>query len=259
MIGAVEAGPRVSFGTIDLLLRDREMMVAKIKSGNVVEILKTMTLTIAVAMAIVGAALGSYRGGEQILYAAIKLPLVLLGTAALSAPALTAIGAALGRKSRLASDLALVMSALAFGALLVVAFTPLIMLGRAMEVSYHEMILGTVAVFAVGGIAALSMVIRALAVEQGKGWRTALCGLCLVFVMVGGQLSWALRPYLVRPRTPEIVFVRDVEGSLFDAVIGALRSARGIYDRDEAPVPGLTPAFDFDLRGPVSSSDEVAP
>lgn len=238
MIG-VEAAPRVSFGTIDMLLRDRDLMLAKIKSGNVGEIIRTMTLTIAVAMAIVGAALGSYRGGEQILFAAIKLPVVLLGTAALSAPALTAIGAALGRRSALAIDLALVMSALARGALLIAAFTPLVMLGRAMDASYHEMILVTVGIFAIGGFAALSMVVRALAIEAAPGWLTAVTGLCIVFTLVGGQLSWALRPYLVRPKTPEIVFVREVEGSLFDAIVGAAQSAQGIYHRDSAPVPGL--------------------
>lgn len=256
MIGAVES-PRgaVSFGTIDVLLRDRDLMLSKIKSGNVGEIIRTMTLTIAIAMAIVGAALGSYRGGEQILYAAIKMPLVLLGTAALSAPALTAIGGALGRKSKFATDLALVMSALAFGALLVAAFTPLIMLGRSIEASYHEMILGTVAVFTVGGVAALTMIVRALSIEASKGWITAVAGLCLVFVMVGGQLSWALRPYLVRPRAPDAVFVRDVEGSLFDAVVGAVRSARGIYDRDEAPVPGLESAPV--IQGPRSVLEET--
>ncbi len=237
MIGAVETSRGVvSLGTIDLLLRDRDRMLTKIKTGNVGEILRTMTVTIAVAMMIVGAALGSYRGGEQILYAAIKLPLVLLGTAALSAPVLTAIGSALGRRSRLAVDFALVMSALAFGALIVVAFTPLIMLGRAVDISYHHMILATVAVFAIGGLAALLMIVRAMSIEGGKGWRTSVAGLCIVFVMVGGQLAWALRPYVLRPRTPEIVFVRDVEGSLFDAIVGAVRSARGIYYRDEAPL-----------------------
>ena len=241
MIGTldVSSGPaRVSLGTIDLLLRDRDIMLARIRSGNVAAILRTMIATIAVSMAIVGAALGSYRGDEQILYAAIKLPLVLLGTAALSAPALTAIGAALGRRSRLSSDLALVMSALAFGALLLAACTPLIMLGRAIELSYHQMILATVVMFAIAGLAALKMIVHALSIEQGPGWRSAIVGLCTVFVLVGGQLSWALRPYLVRPRTPDVPFVREVEGSLFESVTGALQSARGIYSRDSAPLPG---------------------
>jgi hypothetical protein len=230
------AEPRVTLGTIDLLLRDRALMLARIHHGSVAPILKTMTATIAVAMAIVGAALGSYRGGEQILYAAIKLPLVLLGTAALSAPALTAIGVALGRKPRFASDLALVMSALAFGALLLCACTPLIMLGRAAELPYHQMILLTVACFAIAGFASLHMVIKALATQGTKRWVSPLVGLCIIFTLVGGQLSWALRPYLVRPRAREVVFVRDIEGSLFDAIMTTSRSSRGKFFRDEAPL-----------------------
>jgi len=245
MIGALETPsvnvPR-SLGTIDLLLRDREVMLARIRAGtNLASLLKTMVTTIALTMAIVGAALGSYRGGVQIGYAAVKLPLVLLGTAALAAPALTAVGRAAGRRSRLVQDLALVMSALAFGALLLVAGTPLILLGRAIDLSYHQMILMTVSMFGIAGLSALVMIINAVAVESmrdgSRGWRTAVLGLCIVFVTVGGQLSWALRPYLVRPRTPDVPFVRAKEGSLFDAITGAVQSARGIYEREEAPVP----------------------
>ncbi len=245
MIGALET-PSVSIprslGTIDLLLRDREVMLARIRAGtNLAAILKVMIATIAVTMVIVGAALGSYRGGVQIAYAAVKLPLVLLGTAALSAPTLTAIGRAVGRRSNLVQDLALVMSALAFGALMLVAGTPLILLGRAIDLTYHQMILMTVSMFGVAGVAALHMIIRAVSIENlrdgTRGWRTAVFGLVIVFVTIGGQLSWALRPYLVRPRTPEVPFVRAIEGSLFDAITGAFQSARGVYSRDEAPLP----------------------
>lgn len=238
MIGALEA-PAPTLGLIDQLLRDRDAMLSRIAAGrDLAAVTRAMVATIAIAMAIVGAALGSYRGGVQIGYAAIKLPLVLLGTAALSAPALTAIGASLGRRARLSADLALVVTALAFGALMLAACTPLILLGRAMDLSYHRMILGTVGVFALAGVASLRMIIHALSVERGPGRGSAIVGLCIVFALVGGQLSWALRPYLVRPRADEVVFVREVEGSLFDAISGAVRSARGIYLRDRAPLPG---------------------
>jgi hypothetical protein len=238
VIGAMEA-PAPALGMIDQLLRDRDSILARIAAGrDLAAIMRAMVATIAIAMAIVGAALGSYRGGVQIGYAAIKLPLVLLGTAALSAPALTAIGASLGRRARLSADLALVVTALAFGALMLAACTPLILLGRAMDLSYHRMILGTVGMFALAGIASLRMIIHALSVERGPGRGSAIVGLCIVFALVGGQLSWALRPYLVRPRAEEVVFVREVEGSLFDAISGAVRSARGIYLRDRAPLPG---------------------
>lgn len=242
MIAALDAAPRPALGMIDLLLRDRAGMLARIRQGvGLARILRTMIVTIAVTMAIVGAALGSYRGGLQIAFAAIKLPVVLLGTAALSAPALSAIGAALGRRSRLAADLTLVMAALAFGSLLLVACTPLVLLGRSLDLDYHRMILATVGMFAIAGGAALHMICRGVALEAGPGWRTAVAGLCVVFSLVGGQLAWALRPYLMRPRGPDIVFLRDVEGGLFDSVSGALRSARGIYDRDEAPLGERAP------------------
>jgi len=222
---------------IDQLLRDRDAIAARIAAGkDLMTLTRTMVATIAIATAIVGAALGSYRGGIQIGYAAIKLPLVMIGTAALSAPALTAIGAALGRRSRLTADLALVITSLAYGALLLAACTPLILLGRAIDLTYHQMILATVVMFSVAGVASLRMVTRALAAETGPGRGSAILGLCVVFALVGGQLAWSLRPYLLRPRTPEVPFLRYTEGSLFDAVIGAIRSARGIYTRDSAPL-----------------------
>ena len=235
------APSRASLSMIDLLLRDRRGTLARIRAGaDLKPILATMVATIAVSMAIVGAALGSYRGGIQIAYAGIKLPLVLLGAATLSAPALSAIGAALGRRSRLSADLTLVMSAVAFGALLLASTTPLILLGRAVELDYHRMIFGTVIIFTVAGLATLRMIVQGVAEEQAPGWRSAVAGMCCVFALVGAQLAWAMRPYLVRPRAPEVTFVREVEGSLFDAISTTFQSARGIYTR-EAPMPEGSP------------------
>lgn len=251
MIGAVDELGRMPvlparshatgpFAVIDQLLRDRESILARIIAGkDLAATMRVMVATIAACMAIVGAALGSYRGGVQIGYAAIKLPLVLLGTAALSAPALTAIGAAAGRRVRLTADLVLVISALAFGALLLTACTPLFLLCIAMKREYHDMILVTVSLFSLAGIAALRMIVQGVRLEAAqspRGCTSAVLGLCIVFALVGGQFSWALRPYLVRPRAPEVVFVRDVEGSLFDAITTTFDSARGHFERDEAPV-----------------------
>jgi len=226
---------------IEQLLRDRPGMTARIQSGGR-GVIPVMLAVIAVSMIVVGAALGSYRGGVQIAYAAIKLPMVLIGTALLSAPALTAIGTALGRPSKLRTDFALVIAALAFGALLLVSCTPLILVGRALEVPYHRFILAVVAMFAIAGLASLRMIVRG----SGQSWSgadsrpagstAAVGGLCVVFALVCGQLAWALRPYLVRPRA-EVEFLRPVEGSLVDSIAQALDSARGIYRRERAPLP----------------------
>jgi hypothetical protein len=91
------------------------------------------------------------------------------------------------------------------------------------------MILGVVAIFALSGVASLRLVSRGVALQGGRGRITAVVGLCVVFALVGGQLAWALRPYLVRPRATDVVFVRDVEGSLADAIATSFASARGIF------------------------------
>lgn len=219
---------------IDLLLRDRDALVARIRAGTeLAATMRTMIATIAVAMAVVGAALGSFRGGVQIAYAAIKLPLVLLGTAALSAPALSAIGAALGRKPRVAVDLALVMTALAYAALLLAACTPLVLLAEAMELAYHRAVLLAVVMFALAVLCALRVLGRSLA-----GRAAEIAGTCVVFTLVGAQLAWALRPYLVRPRADEVVFVRDLDDSLIDSLEQTVDSSRGIYHRDRAALGG---------------------
>jgi hypothetical protein len=217
---------------IDQLLRDRRGMAARVRAastGDVVAITRAMLATIVVCMAIVGAALGSYRGGVQIAYAALKLPIVIVGTAALSAPALTAIGAALGRPARLAHDLALVVVALAFGSLLLVACTPLLLLAHSLDVGYHATILLLVAMFAIAGVAALRVIGGAVSADAAAPGRvSAVLALCVVFAIVGGQLSWALRPYLVRPASREdaIAFVHPLEGSLVDAISDTIHSTR---------------------------------
>jgi hypothetical protein len=53
-----------------------------------------------------------------------------------------------------------------------------------------------------------------------------------LLVLVGAQMSWTLRPYLVRPRTVEVPFIRAVEGSVIGAALESWSSARGIYDDD---------------------------
>jgi hypothetical protein len=58
-----------------------------------------------------------------------------------------------------------------------------------------------------------------------------------VFALVGSHMAWTFRPYIVRPRTRDVPFIRSIEDGFFDSVARTSRSARGIYVRDEAPLP----------------------
>ncbi len=239
VMGDVVIGRVSGLSLVDQLLRDRAGVMARIEAGvGLASLMRTFLATIVVGAALTGAAMGSFRGGEQIAFAAIKLPLALLGTASLCAPALTAVGRALGRPASLARDLALVMMALAVGALVLVAMVPVLLVARAVDTSYHGSILLTVGVGAIGGLAAVAVLAVGLRRASTRDAGALLALFALLFAVVGAQGAWTLRPWLVRPRTPDVPFIRAVEGSLYDAVLGSARSARGVYTRDAAPVPG---------------------
>lgn len=230
-------GDGAAIGVVDQLLRARGALLDRIDRGeDLVPLARTLIATIAVCMALVGAAIGGYRGGVQIAYAAIKLPLVMLLTAALCAPTLIALNTALDRPVSPTRDLTRVLLALAFGSLVLLAEAPLLLLVRAVELDYHRSILLTAGCFSVGGLASLALLSRSVRRVAPQGAGVAVTALLGVFIVVGSQMAWTLRPYLVRPRSPEVPFVRDLEGSLFDALVDTTQSVQGIYRREAAPL-----------------------
>jgi hypothetical protein len=239
-VGELLAYPRPprSLQAVDLLLRYSGAILARIRDGSdLAGLARTMILTIFTCGAVFGACLGAYRGGLQVVFAAVKLPLVVLLTAAICAPALTAINAGLCRTSSMRRDLALVLAALARGSLVLAALAPVILLAVSLQATYHVLVLLTVGCCGLGGLVGLALLVRGLAAESRATGAACLALLC-VFVMVGAQMSWTLRPYLVRPRTPAAPLVRGVESSFLESVATSLDSARGIYHREAAPLPG---------------------
>jgi hypothetical protein len=246
--------PEPRLGVLDSLLRDRGAVCERIAAErDLPALVRTMLIAVIAGGAIFGAAVGAYRGGIQIAYGAMKFPLVLLLTAAVCAPTLTAVQSALGRPASFRRDLALVTSSLALTALVLAAAAPLMVLGAPPGLSsartdrlldYHGMALLLFGACAAGGVAGLALFWRGLSGQAAAGAQRApgriavVLPVLLVFTLVGAQMAWTLRPYLVRPRSPEVVLVRSLEGSLLQAVGQSVRSARGQYVRDAAPLPG---------------------
>jgi hypothetical protein len=235
---ATLSAPPSEFTTIDALLRDRSALLDRIDAGtDLTALARTLALTLIVATAIVGATIGAFRGGLQIPFAAIKLPLVVLLTAALTTPAYSALAAAIYGDADLRRDATVVLATLTLGALLLSALAPVLLLAVFFGMSYHALALLFAATCLVSGLGGASLFWSAQQRRSTSG-RWLVAGIVmLTFASVGSQISWTLRPYLVRPRAPEVVFIRAIEGSLFDAILQSSRSANGHYLRDEAPLP----------------------
>ena len=227
-----------SWKYIEQLLQDRATLYRAIdREQDSQAIMRAMLLTILVGAAAFGAAVGSYRGGIQTLYAGLKFPLVLLGTAAICAPVLTTLEMALGHPARWRRDLMLVAAAMAVGSLALVALAPLIVLGDVFAIEYHRFILLIGACFMLAGAAMLSTLRRGIGVLTRSLALGRTVALLSVFAIVGMQMSWTFRPYVVRPRAETVPFVRSLDGSLLEAIVTSWQSARGHYSRDQAPLP----------------------
>ncbi|HVO30327.1 MAG TPA: hypothetical protein VMV18_06310 [bacterium] len=234
-----EARPQSILGTVDALLRDRAATQERIREGDdLAGFARAMLATIAVGAGSFGGAMGAWRGGLQIVLAGVKLPLVVLFTAALCAPAASALNAAFDRRSDARRDIALVLASLALGSLVLAALAPVLLLADTLGVSYHAFILAIVGCCAIGGLAGVILLVRGLAADGARLLPVSL-GLLAVFALVGSQLAWSGRPWVTRPRTSGVVVLRAVDDQSFlDSVARSLDSAAGNYSREQAPVPG---------------------
>lgn len=223
----------------DELLRDRGAFVARIESGAATALTaKTLLATIFVGGAIFGAVVGANRGGLQILFAAIKIPLVVLLTAMLVTPVFSTLRIATNGRTDIRRDTLLILASLALGSLVLAALSPVVLLCMKWQMRYHNLTLVVVGCCAVGGLAGVGVFIRGLRSREGSGRGWVFLSVAAAFLIVGAQASWTLRPYLLRPRTPDVVFVRALEGSFVESIGTSLDSMRGSYRRDYAPLPG---------------------
>lgn len=221
---------------IDELLRTPEALVARITAArDLRELVRTLLAVALVGSAVFGAAVGTYRGGAHILATAVKLPLAVLGTAVLCAPALWAANEATGRGGDLRRDFALLVAALARAAVFVGALAPVLLV---VALPYDRQILVVSAIALAGGLFGATFLYRACAVPTlvGRDWVVGAVG--ALALLVASQLVWVTRPYVVHPEAPDPPALRalDAGDSGFLDALGAAASSAFGYGGELRPL-----------------------
>lgn len=220
-------------GPISLLLRDPAEVARRCLDEEDLRPLVLASLgALFLGAAVFGGVLGSFRGGIQVAYAALKVPLALTGALVIAVPAFHAIAASLGRPWPLRTVVALTVSSAGRAALVLLAAAPVLWLAYDLGLGYHAAALAATGAYALAALAALGVLVRGLG--EGAHRLTTTLAFMAVYLAAAGQTGWLLRPYLVRPRTEEVPFVRAREGGFGDAVFRSTRSSVGIYDRVQA-------------------------
>jgi hypothetical protein len=181
---------------------------------------------VTVGALIFGAVIGTFHGGAQIVFAAIKMPLALLGALVVATPAFFTFAAICGRYWRVRALFALALSAGARAALVLLATAPGFCLLINLKASYEVVTLAAVMAYLFAGLSALLALLKGLGPEKGRG--LAVAGFATVFLLAGAQSAWLLRPYLCSPEGPgPLEFVRHEKGG--GVVLAVRRSAERTF------------------------------
>jgi hypothetical protein len=220
------------FQVFDELLRSPRAVAERSRAGGDLRPLFVASLSALVFGAgVFGATLATSRGGLQLLYSGVKLPLSMVATMLLVVPAFHAIAAGLGRPLSFSGMIGLTLAAAGRGALVLVALSPLIWLSFDRGLAYHPGVLLAAACYALAGLAALDLVLRGVGFDA-RG--LAIVSLfAAVLLTTGGQTAWMFRPFLGRPSATSVPFFRQRESSFWDALQQSSRSSFGIYRATE--------------------------
>ena len=191
---------------------------------------RDLTLVVAGAGAF-GAALGCWRDPWQAVFAAIKLPLIMLLTAAGNAMLNAMLAPLLGLRLHFRQSFLAILASFALASAILGAFSPLAAFviwnapplteGANNSVTHAGILLLLVVVIAFAGIAAnlrLLQLLRALAGDSAVAWRVLLAWLA-GNLFLGSQLSWVLRPFIGNPGMP-VEFLRHgaFHGNFYETV-----------------------------------------
>ena len=224
--------PPGAIARLELLLRDPDGFLTALDRAEssrdanaaMASLTRVLVGAVSVGAGLFGAIVGAHRGGLQVLYCAVKVPLILLVTLVVCAPAFIALARAARLPLGARSVIALALGSCARFALVLVGLAPFVWLMEGWSLGYHRVILSVVAVCAFAGAAAGRLLFKGLARAGGAGTRVGLAFVA-VFAVVGAQTSWIMRPYVVRPRTESTPFVRSLEGDFLQALGTTARSA----------------------------------
>ena len=216
-------------GRLEALMRDPMQFLDATERGAddpsaAASLARVLLAAIAVGGGIFGAVVGAHRGGLQVLWCAVKVPLILVLTLVVCTPAFVALARAAGLALGARGVITLSLASCARFALVLLGLAPIVWLAQGWSMGYHRVILAVVAVCAVAGFAAVRLTFRGLSRAGGAGARVAVA-VVTIFALVGAQTSWILRPFVVRPRTEHVPFVRALEGDFLAAVVTSARSA----------------------------------
>jgi hypothetical protein len=165
---------------------------------------------------IYGAMMGSFRldGTERLwllLFSGLKVPLLLLATSGLCLPAFFVLNTVLGLRNDFRDALQAILAGQAALSLALAALGPLTRFWYFSTSDYRAALLFNAAMFAVATIAGQLVMLRyyRVLIRRTRRHRLMLFGWLAMYVFVGIQMGWTLRPFVGDPHSPVAFFRQE--------------------------------------------------
>jgi hypothetical protein len=209
---------------LDRLLRGEFTRPDELRTGRVALPVRRLVLACLLLGALYGLCMGlfSATGGREdswkyLLASALKVPLLFLLTLVVTFPSLYVFAALANSRLRLRDTLRLLVAAIAVNLGVLASFGPVTAFFTVSTDSYAFMIFLNVIFFALGGAVGLGFLNRAVGAvfpsaastadddpasdASGRARRIFRVWL-VIYVIVGAQMGWILRPFIGNPQLP---------------------------------------------------------
>lgn len=189
-----------------------------------------LSLSMILCAATYGAVLGLWHGPRLAAYSAVKLPLVLLLTSALTVAFSWLAATLLGLPLRFGQVAVLTFLALAAGSLLLLSLTPVAWIfticapapSPGARTAHNLLYLLHTAAVGGCGIAGTAALWKAMRKLEGSARtiRAVYAVWVMAFALVGGEVAWALRPFVGSVYMP-VIFLRPdaLDGNVYEFIV----------------------------------------
>lgn len=176
-----------------------------------------------------GGVMGTYGGlaGDralQLLYSAIKVPFLIMTTFLLSVPSFFVVNSLLGLRGDFARVVRALMMTQAGLTVILTSLSPVTAFWYASGSAYQTAILFNGAMFAIASLGAQWILRREYEplIRKDEKHRWMLRTWIFIYVFVGIQMAWVLRPFIGDPQRSVQFFREDSWSNAYEVVLGMI-------------------------------------
>lgn len=220
-------GPAGLFETADSVLRGEPVEAGDRRAGRTsAPTLVALSVIIVVFGMSYGGVMGTYGGlsgrrAAQLVYSAVKVPLLIAATFAMSLPSFYVMNLLTGLRGDFPRVLRALMTTQAGLTVILMSLSPFTAFWYVSSTGYQAAILFNGAMFGIASLGAQWMLRRAyeplIARDPRHRWMVRVW--IFIFVFVGIQTAWVLRPFVGNPDAPVEFFRQDSWSNAYEVVL----------------------------------------